>query len=132
LSNSTNQVASQAQRYAMTRYPFSQFFIHFKDDVRDKLVVKHLVKHAKAQLDRDLKVMGYRRSQVNCIPGEYDALVFVETTDSFEFLFVDAHWPAQLAGKNYTMKKPSIPPQLSALIQNVAFDIDWEDFVADL
>ncbi len=28
--------------------------------------------------------------------------------------------------------RPSIPPQLSAVIQNVSFNIDWEDFTADL
>jgi hypothetical protein len=63
MSNGSNQVTNQAQRYAMTRYPFSLFVIHFKDDVRDKLVVEHLVKHLKEQLDFDLQIIGYRRSQ---------------------------------------------------------------------
>jgi hypothetical protein len=132
ISNGNDQVTTQAQRYAMTRYPFSPFVIHFKDHVRDKLVIEHLVKHSKERLDFDLKIIGYRRSQVNCSRGEYDVLVFVETTDSFEFLFDDAHWPSQLVGKDFTLKKPSIPPQLSAVIQNVALDIDWKDFTADL
>jgi hypothetical protein len=132
ISNGNNHVTIQAQRYAMTRYPFSPFVIHFKDDVRDKLVIEHLMKHAKEQLDFVLQIIGYRKSQVNCIRGEYDVLVFVETTDSFEFLFNDVHWPSQLVGKDYTLKKPSIPPQLSAVIQNVALNIDWEDFTADL
>jgi hypothetical protein len=30
------------------------------------------------------------------------------------------------------LKKPPISPQLSAVIQNVAFNIDWEDFTTDL
>ena len=89
-------------------------------------------KHSKEQFGFDLKIIGYRRSQVNCIEGEYDVLVFVETTDSFEFLFDDAHWPSQSVGKNFTLKKPSIPPQLSAVIQNVALDIDWKEFTEDL
>lgn len=59
-------------------------------------------------------------------------LVFVETTDSFEFLFENAHWPSQLVGKDFTLKKPSIPAQLSLVIQNVSFNTDWEDFTADL
>ena len=132
MADSNSQVTSQAQRYATTRYPFSPFVIHFKDNVRDKLVVEHLVNHSKQQFKFGLQVIGYRRSQVNCSHGEYDVLVFVETTDSFEFLFEDAHWPSQLVGKDFTLKKPSIPPQLSLVIQNVSFDIDWEDFIADL
>jgi hypothetical protein len=56
----------------------------------------------------------------------------VETTNSFEVLFDETHWPSQLVGKDFTLKKPSIPPQLSAVIQNVSFNIDWEDFTADL
>jgi hypothetical protein len=59
-------------------------------------------------------------------------LVFVETTNSFEVLFDETHWPSQLVGKDFTLKKPSIPPQLLAVIQNVSFNIDWEDFTADL
>jgi hypothetical protein len=90
----------------VTRYPFSPFVIHFKDDVRDKLVIEHLVKHLKEQLDFDLQVIGYRRSQVNCIQGEYDLLVLVETTNSFEILFDETHWPSQLVGKDFTFKKP--------------------------
>jgi len=132
MADSNNQVTSQAQQYAMTRYPFSPFVVHFKDNVRDKLVVEHLVNHLKQQFDFDLQIIAYRRSQVNCTEGEYDVLVFVETTDSFEFLFDDAHWPSDLVGKDFTLKKPSIPPQLSAVIQNVSFDIDWEDFTANL
>ena len=57
-------------------------------------------------------------------------LVLAEITDSFEFISVDAHWLSQLIGKNLTVKKPSIPPQLWAFVQKVAFDIDWEKFVA--
>jgi hypothetical protein len=132
MSHGSNQVTMQAQRYAVTRFPFSPFVIHFKDDVRDKLVVEHLVNHSKERLDFVLQIIGYRRSQVNCIRGEYDVLVFVETTDAFEFLFDDVHWPPQLVGKDFTVKKPSIPPQLSAVIQNVALDTDWDDFTADL
>jgi hypothetical protein len=132
MSDRNNQVTSEAQRYAATRYPFSSFVVHFKGNVRDKLVVEHLVNQLKQQFDFDLQIIGYRRSQVSCSQGEYDVLVFVETTDSFEFLFDDAHWPSHLVGKDFTLKKPSIPPHLSAVIQNVSFDIDWMDFTADL
>jgi hypothetical protein len=66
MSNGSNQVTMQAQRYAVTRYPFSPFVIHFKDDVRDKLAVEHLVNHSKEQLDFVLQIIGYRKSQVNC------------------------------------------------------------------
>ncbi|CAF4693793.1 unnamed protein product [Rotaria sp. Silwood2] len=130
--SNNNQVTSQAQRYATTRYPFSPFVVHFKDDVRDKLVMEHLVNHSKQQFGFDLRIVSYRRSQVNCFRGEYDVLVFVESTGSFEFLFDDAHWPSQLVGKNFILKKPSIPPQLSVVVKNVALNIDWEEFTTDL
>jgi hypothetical protein len=58
--------------------------------------------------------------------------VFLETTNSFEILFDETHWSFQLVGKDFILKKSSIPPQLSAVIQNVSFNIDWEDFSADL
>jgi hypothetical protein len=61
-ANGSGQVTTQAQRYATTRYPFAPFVIHFKDEVRDKLVVEHLAKHSKEQFGFDLKIIGYRRS----------------------------------------------------------------------
>jgi hypothetical protein len=48
----------------------------------------------------------------------------METKHLFEILFDETHWPSQLVGKDFTLKKPPISPQLSAVIQNVAFNID--------
>ncbi|CAF1236078.1 unnamed protein product, partial [Rotaria magnacalcarata] len=74
----------------------------------------------------------YRRTQTNNTVDEYDVLVFVENTQSFAFLREVGNWPAQLVGKEYSRKMPSIPPQLSGVIQNVAFNVDWDEFVQDL
>ena len=96
-------------------------------------MVEHLVKHAKEQCyDFDLRVMGYRRTQINSAVAEYDVLIFVENTQSFAFLLDVENWPAQLIGKEYSRKMPSIPPQLSDVIQNVAFNVDWDEFVQDI
>ncbi|CAF3374067.1 unnamed protein product [Rotaria socialis] len=126
-------VTNQVGRFATTRYSFSPFIVHFKEDLRDKLVVEHLVKNAKEQCNNfDLHVLGYCRIQRNCVVAEYDILVFVENTQSFAFLRDVGNWPAQLVGKEYTRKMPSISPQLSGVIQNVAFNVDWDEFVQDL
>lgn len=66
MADSNSQVTSQAQRYATTRYPFSPFVIHFKDNIRNKLVFEHLVNHSEQQFKFGLQIIEYRRSQVNC------------------------------------------------------------------
>ncbi|CAM4933140.1 unnamed protein product [Rotaria socialis] len=74
-------ITNQARRFATTRYPFPPFIVHFKEDIRDKLVVEHLVKNAKEQCNHfDLRVLGYRRTQTNYAVAEYDVLIFVENT----------------------------------------------------
>ncbi|CAF5163928.1 unnamed protein product [Rotaria magnacalcarata] len=133
MNENEHVITNQARRFATTRYPFAPFIVHFKEDIRDKLVVEHLVKYAKEQCNNfDLRVLGYRRTQTNNTVDEYDVLVFVENTQSFAFLREVGNWPAQLVGKEYSRKMPSIPPQLSGVIQNVAFNVDWDEFVQDL
>lgn len=118
------------QRYAATRYPFSSFIVYFEDNVGDKLGVEYLSSESsEAAIWSDLRIIGYRRSQVNCPQREYDVLLFVETTGSFEFLYDDAHWPSQLLRKDLRLSKPSILLELSAAIQNVSLDNGWDDFI---
>ncbi|CAF0931992.1 unnamed protein product, partial [Didymodactylos carnosus] len=102
-------------------------------DIADTTSNTLKVKHGKEQFnDFDLRVMGYRRTQINSAVAEHDVLIFVENTQSFAFLLDVGNWPVQLVGKEYSRKMPSIPPQLSGVIQNGAFNVDWDEFVQDI
>ncbi|CAF0786824.1 unnamed protein product, partial [Didymodactylos carnosus] len=99
----------------------------------EKFISSRNLKHGKEQFnDFDLRVMGYRRTQINSAVAEHDVLIFVENTQSFAFLLDVGNWPVQLVGKEYSRKMPSIPPQLSGVIQNGAFNVDWDEFVQDI
>ena len=64
--------------------------------------------------------------------NEHRLLVFVENTESFAFLYNMDNWPSTLAGNQFTIKRSSIPPQLSVVLPSVSLQIDWEDFVQEL
>ena len=121
------EISAAACRFASTRYPFSPFTISFKTTVKDKTVIDELVEIAKKE-DTSLRIVAYRHKQV---AGDYCILVFVENIESFCFLTNDASWPAHLCRETFTVKKPSTPPQLCAVLPNVALNIDWEEFIQD-
>ncbi|CAF0973680.1 unnamed protein product, partial [Didymodactylos carnosus] len=127
-NNENNEITRQAERFAETRYPFSPYVLHFTSTVNEKEVIKQLVKHMKDTDNFDLQIAAYRKSQVNCPDNEYNILLFVATTESFAYLLNADKGLPQLDNKTYQLKTPSIPPQLSAVIQNVGFDIDIDEF----
>ena len=59
-------------------------------------------------------------------------LIFVENSDSLVFLHDQSNWPNTLAGCQYTIRSPSIPPQLSLVIPSVSLQIDWDEFVQEV
>ncbi|CAF1196402.1 unnamed protein product, partial [Didymodactylos carnosus] len=111
-------ITRQAERFAETRYPFSPFVIHFKKHINEKQVITELIKHVKDELKSDLEIAGYRKTTTNSQSDECNVLVFVESTASFETLFKREKWPNSLVNENYEVKIPTIPPQLSVVIQN--------------
>ena len=48
------------------------------------------------------------------------------------FLYNQKNWSTSLAGTEYTIKKPSIPPQLALVIPSVSLQVDWEEFTQEL
>ena len=122
--------SSAARRFATSRFPFSPFSVIFSQDVRDKVVVEDLIKHASESYTFELKTIAYRRART--VINECRILVFVENTESFAFLHNESNWPQALAGHTFTMKMPSIPPQLSLVLPSVSLQIDWEDFVKEI
>ncbi|CAF1349747.1 unnamed protein product, partial [Didymodactylos carnosus] len=126
-NNENNEITRQAERFAETRGPFSQYVPHFTSNVNEIEVIKQLVKYTKDTDNFDLQIAAYRKSQV-CPDNEYNILLFVETTESFAYLLNTDKWLPQLDNKTYQLKTPSILLQLSAVIQNVGFDIDIDEF----
>ena len=124
------QPSLAACRFASTRYPFSPFTIIFSQEVRKKLVVDELLNHGINNKNFELKMAAYRRGHSE--NNEHRLLVFVENTESFAFLYNLDNWPSTLAGYQFTIKRSSIPPQLSVVLPSVSLQIDWEDFVQEL
>ena len=123
------QVSNDARQFANTRYPFSPFGITLVDDVRDKVVVEHLVKVAKDKFDFTLEIAGYRRTKVN---EGFKVLIFVKTVNSFTYLLDKKTWPSELGGKMYSLALPNIPPQLSLVLPFVPYKTDMQELMADI
>ncbi|CAF4870533.1 unnamed protein product, partial [Rotaria sp. Silwood1] len=118
------QPSMAACRYATSRFPFSPFSVIFLHQVREKVVIDDLMKHAKENFHFELKTIAYRcgRSENN----ECRILVFVENSESFSFLYERGNWPTTLAGHEFTTKRPSIPPQLSLVAIYAPASKSWE------
>ncbi|CAF3324358.1 unnamed protein product [Rotaria sp. Silwood2] len=125
-----HQPSLAACRYATSRFPFSPFSIIFSHEVREKVVIDDLIKHASENFHFELKTVAYRRGRSE--DNEHRILVFVENSESFSFLFERGNWPTTLAGYEFATKRPSIPPQLSLVLPAVSLQIDWEDFVQEV
>ena len=129
--NDNEQVPSVAAcRFATTRFPFSPFTVIFSQEVREKIVVDDLIKHAFENSNFELKTVAYRKGRSES--NEHRILIFVENTESFVFLYNHTNWPGTLADRQFTIKSPSIPPQLSLVMPYVSLQIDWEEFVQEL
>lgn len=124
----TKEVSVAARSFATTRYPFAPFHVIFKSNVKDRLVIDEVVKHAKEQMV-ELKVVSYRHKLGD---NGYSLLIFVDNIESFCFLNIDTNWPNRLVNVEFSIKKPSIPPQLCLILLNVSLNIDWEEFVIDV
>ena len=98
--------------------------------MREKTVVEDLIKHASVNWKFELQTVAYwkGRSENN----EYRILIFVENSDSFLFLHDQSNWPNTLANCQYTIRSPSIPPQLALVIPAVSLQIVWDEFVQEV
>ena len=124
------QPSTAACRFVNSRFPFAPFSIVFHSKVRDKIVVDSLIQHARENHNFELRLVAFRcGSSEN---SEYRVLVFVENSQSFAFLYDGNNWPTKLADIEFTLKKPSIPPQLSMVLPSVSLYVDWEEFVMEL
>jgi len=123
------QISNDARQFASTRYPFSPFSVIVRDDIRDKLIVEHLVQAAKDKFQFTLDIAGYRRTRVN---DDFKVLIFVKTVNSFSFLMDKKVWPEVLCGKMYTLSMPTIPPQLSLVLPFVSYNTDMQELTADI
>ncbi|CAF3349295.1 unnamed protein product [Rotaria socialis] len=117
-TDNLQQPASASCPFATTRFPFSPFSVHFSQEVRDKIAIDDLTKHASEHLNFDLRMVPYRRGRAE--NNECRILIFVENSESFVFLYNQENWPTSLSGSNYTIKRPSIPPQLALVIPAVS------------
>lgn len=127
----TNPLLSVAAcRYATTRFPFAPFSIMFERETRDKVIVDDLIKHAQDNHNFKVKLVAVRRGRAES--NQCRILMFVEDSRSFAFLLDDNHWPSKLAGLEFSLKKPSIPPQLALVLPSVSHYVDWEEFVVEL
>lgn len=124
----TKEVSTAARNFATTRYPFAPFHVTFKSNVKDKTVIEEIVNHAKEH-NSILKIAAYRHKIGD---NKYSLLIFVENIDSFCFLNIDSNWPKRLVNAEFSIKMPSIPPQLCLILLNVSLNVEWEDFVIDL
>ena len=124
------QPSEAARRYATSRFPFSPFSVTFAKEAKEKTMIEELTKHATSKFGFDLKIVAYRRGRSD--GNEHRILIFVENSQSFAFLYEQTNWPPMLAENAYTMKSPSIPPQLALVLPYVALQTDWEEFVQEL
>ena len=130
-SNDNQQQPSIAAcRFATSRFPFSPFSVIFSQEVREKLVIDDLMKHALDILNFELKTVAHRRGR--SYDNEHRILIFVENSESFAFLYDSGNWPTILANCQFTIKSPSIPPQLALVLPIVSLQTDWDDFVQEL
>jgi hypothetical protein len=129
-NNNQQQPSVAACRFATTRFPFSPFSVIFSQEVREKIVVDDLIKHARDNLNFELKTVAYRRSRTD--NDECRVLIFVENSESFAFLYDHGNWPATLAACQFSTKSPSIPPQLALVLPSVSLQVEWDDFVTEL
>ncbi|CAF3897821.1 unnamed protein product [Rotaria sp. Silwood2] len=130
LSNNQFEPSAAACRFTATRFPFSLFTVIFSQEVRDKIVIDDLTKHAKENRNFELKMIAYRRGRTE--DNQHRILIFVENAESFVFLYNQENWSNVLAGLQYNTTRPSIPPQLALVIPAVSLLVDWEDFTQEL
>lgn len=72
------QPSVAACRFAASRFPFAPFSIIFSSEVREKMVVENLIKHAQDNNNFELKLAAFRRGLSDS--KEYRILVFVENS----------------------------------------------------
>ncbi|CAF1665278.1 unnamed protein product, partial [Adineta ricciae] len=125
----SSEISLAARSFATTRYPFAPFHVIFKSAIKDRSAIDDIVKYVKNEHNFDLKIAAYRHKLSK---NGYSLLVFVENIEAFCFLNKDLNWPSLLAEAEYTIKKPSIPPQLCLIVLNVSLNTDWEEFVGDV
>jgi hypothetical protein len=124
------QPSLAARKFAATRFPFSPFTAIFTQEVREKIVVEDLIKHALHNYNFEVKTIAYRKGRAE--NNECRILIFVEDSDSFAFLYNQDNWPTTLAGNSFTRKSPSLPPQLALVLPSVSLQVEWDDFVQEL
>ncbi|CAF1270038.1 unnamed protein product [Adineta ricciae] len=94
------------------------------------MVVGGLIKYSTKKRNFELKTIAYRKWRAE--NNEHCILIFVENAESFSFLYEQSNWPTTLANCQYTIRKPSIPPQLALVLSSVSLQTDWGDFVQEL
>ena len=130
--NSTKKIAvtDESTRYALTRYPFAPFVLHFKTGkVTINQVKKDIIAHCKQIHKMDIQLLNCRSTNVGLRNDEYNILVYVKDVISFSLLLENENWPNLLGNQSYILQTvPSIPPQLCLLIKNVDLNIDLDEF----
>jgi len=69
---------------------FLTFLGDFTHDVREKVVVDDLIKHALDSFNFELKTVAYRRGRTE--NNGCRVLIFVENSNSFAFLYETSNW----------------------------------------
>ncbi|CAF1229905.1 unnamed protein product [Didymodactylos carnosus] len=78
-------------------------------------------------------IADFRISKAKCEQNEYDILIYVKNSESFSCLYDENKWPNLIGEEKFVLPlKPSIPPQLSIVIKNVGYRIDFASFCDDL
>jgi hypothetical protein len=71
------QFSAASCRFASTRYPFSPFTVIFTQEVREKVVVDDLIKHAHLNSSLELQTIAYRRGRSE--DNQIRILMFVQS-----------------------------------------------------
>ena len=130
VTNNDKAVSNAARQFAIARYPFSPFTVVFSQEAREKAVVEDLIRDAADNWNFELKTIACRRGRLE--NNEHHTLIFVENSDSSIFLHDQRNQPNTLADRQFTIRRPSIQPQLALVIPFVSLQIDWDDFVQEL
>jgi hypothetical protein len=123
-------ITNESTRYALTRYPFAPFVLHFKTGKFNINKTKEdLISHCKKVHQTDIQLLNCRSTNAGFCGNEYNIMIYVKDVRTFALLYDHKNWPNLLGNESYMFhSSPSIPPQLCLLIKNVDLLIDFDDF----
>ncbi|CAF0952225.1 unnamed protein product [Didymodactylos carnosus] len=123
----SDEVSTEARRFAETRYPFPPFLVKFKEDIKESNVINESKQYMEVNYNVQLEFEGYK------LKGKQELLLFVKNRESFVILFGSTNWPSTLCSLDFQLVVPRrLPPQFSIMLRNVAPDMDTSQLLMEL